>query len=96
MIDSVYLPTQNKEGVVSSKHVEPAHYTVTYIKSGNVLVPIQTFYKETYHVEINIDGLKDDVLVCSNKYNFILIEQKLNCEYTKGRILNTIYIKKLK
>lgn len=92
LIDSTYLPIKEKEGVIVDKYVRPAHYTTTYINSGKVLVPINTFHRESYHIEVEIDHIKDDVSIYLNDFNSKEIGDKIHCEYTKGRIFKTIYI----
>lgn len=92
LIDSSYLPIKEKEGIIVDKYIRPAHYTTMYINSGKVLVPINTFHRESYHIEVEIDDMKDDVSIYLNDFNKKEIGDKIHCEYTNGRIFKTMYI----
>ena len=92
LIDSSYLLIKEKEGILLDKYIRPAHYTTTYINSGKVLVPINTFHRESYHIEVEIDDMKDDVSIYLNDFNKKEIGDKIHCEYTNGRIFKTMYI----
>ena len=95
-IDSAHLPINKKQGVLTNKYIRPAHYTTTYIKSGQVMIPIETFHDTSYNLEITINDLTNDIAVYENYYNSVSVGSKIKCEYTKGRIMNTIYIKNVK
>lgn len=95
LIDSSFLPTNEENGVVTGKYEIPAHSTTTYVMSGKVLIPITTFYKTQYEIEITIDELTDDLSLKEEFWNELKVGQTLCCKYTKGRILKSIYIKSL-
>jgi len=92
LIDSSYLPIKEKDGVIVDKYIRPAHYTTTYINSGKVLVPINTFHRESYHIEVEIDDMRDDVSIYLNDFSKKEIGDKIHCEYTNGRLFKTMYI----
>lgn len=93
IIDSSYLPIKEKEGIVIDKYIRPAHYTTTYINSGKILVPMNTFHRESYHIEVEIDDMRDEISIYQNDFNSKEIGDKIHCEYTNGRIFKTMYIK---
>lgn len=93
LIDSSFLPVKQKEGVVTNKYYVPAHSSTTYVQSGNVFIPITTYYNEEYKIEVTIDELTDNVSLKQIYWNQINVEDKLYCEYTSGRLCKTIYIK---
>lgn len=92
LIDSTYLPIKEKEGVITDKYINPVHYSRTYIKSGNVMMPINTFHSESYNLEVEIDNMEDDISICLSDYNSKEIGDKIQCKYSNGRIFKTIYI----
>ena len=92
LIDSSYLPIKEKDGVIVDKYIRPAHYTTTYINSGKVLVPINTFHRESYHIEVEIDDMRDDVSIYLNDFSKKEIGDKIHCEYTNCRLFKTMYI----
>lgn len=93
LIESSFLPLKTKEGVVTDKYYIPAHTTTTYVMSGKVIIPITNYISESYEIDIEIDGLTDDVGLCNSYWNTVKIGDKLCCEYTNGRILKSLYIK---
>ncbi len=92
LIDSSYLPIKEDIGVITDKYIIPSHHSTTYIKSGELLVPITNYYDESYHITIQINEMCDDVSICESSYNSIEVGQKLNCKYTNGRLFKTLYI----
>lgn len=95
LIDSTCLPIKEDNGIVTNKYVRPAHYVTTYIKSGEVLLPITTFYDDSYNITIKIDEMTDDVAIYQSSYNSIEIGEKLHCKYTNGRLFKTMYIQSI-
>jgi len=95
LIDSTYLPIKEDNGIVTNKFIRPAHYVTTYIKSGEVLVPITNFYDESYNITIKIDEMTDDVSIYQSSYNSIEIGEKLHCKYTNGRLFKTMHIQNI-
>ncbi len=93
MVDSFYLPVKQKEGIIVNKYYTPAHTNTTFVMSGKVMIPVSTFIDECYMVNINIDGLVDDFELDINHWNTIKISDKVNCNYSNGRILESLYIK---
>ena len=93
LIDSSYLPVKQKEGVVTSHYMIPAHSETTYMMVGKVMVPNTQYYDDEYKLTIKIDKLYDDVTICEDEWNEIKISDTLKCAYSTGRILNTLYIK---
>jgi len=93
LIDSSYLPIKKKEGIIVDKYIRPAHYTTTYINSGKVLVPVNTFHRESYHIEVEIDDMRDEISIYLNDFNKKEIGDKIYCEYTNGRLFKNMYIK---
>ena len=93
IIDSSFMPIQEKDGVVIGTKYSPAHSSTTYIHVGDVLVPNTVYYDESFYVVIEIDGLKDDVEVYEGYYNSVEKGTKVHCKYTNGRIGDNLYIK---
>lgn len=93
LIDSSFLPIKEKDGIVTNKYIVPAHSTTTFVMSGKVMIPITNYYDTSYEIEITIDGLKDNVSMYQDCWNDILVGQKINCKYTNGRLMKSLYIK---
>lgn len=93
IIDSSFMPIQEKDGVVVGTKYSPAYDSTTYTKVGDVMVPNTVHYDESFYVVIEIDGLKDDVQVYEGYYNNVQKGTKVHCKYTNGRIGDNIYIK---
>jgi hypothetical protein len=92
LIDSSFLPTKQKQGIVTNHYFVPAHTIHGYHHVGKVLVPYTTYVSERYMVTIKIDGLTDDVSLYKSFWNKVNVGDKLCCEYTNGRLLSTLYI----
>jgi len=95
IIDSIFLPTKESKCIITKKYIKPAHYITTYIKSGDVLIPITDFYEESYIIEVEVNNLKGDISVKFDFYNSNELGKKLYCTYKVGRLFKTIYIKGL-
>jgi hypothetical protein len=93
VVDSCWLPIHTGIGEVIGKGYSPAHYTTTYVMSGKVMIPVNTYVPESWNITININGLTDIVNISEYNYNRISIGEKLECDYVTGRISSGIYIK---
>ncbi len=93
LIDSSFLPIKNGGGAVTEKYYVPAHTTTTLQACGKSFIPITTYYDESFEIQITINELSDKIELYQSDWNNIIIGQKINCEYTNGRILNSLYIK---
>ncbi len=93
LVDSSFLPLKQKEGVITDKYYVPAHTTTTYINTGGVMVPITSYHRESYVIRIGIDNSTDKVGINLGYWNQVSIGDRLCCEYTNGRILESLYIK---
>lgn len=92
LFDSSFLPTKQKQGIVTNHFYIPAHTITNYHHIGKVMVPYTTYIADSYRVTIEIDGLTDDVSLYKSSWNEITVGDKLCCEYTNGRLLSTLYI----
>lgn len=96
LIDSSFLPIKEDNGVVVEKYVIPAHSSTTYSYVGKVMIPHTTHYSDRYVIEIEINGLKDNLSLKQNSWSKVKLGDILHCSYTSGRIFNTIYIESIK
>ena len=95
-IDASFMPIKEKKGVITNKEIIPEHTTTTYTRIGTMTVPQIHHHATAYNISIDIDGLTDDVEVSLGEYNSMYIGQIIDCKYTNGRILNSLYIKTYK
>lgn len=93
IIDSSFLPIKEEVGVVTNCYIFPAYTQTTFVTIGSVVSPITTYISESYEVTIEINGLSDNVSLSQSDWLKIKVGDKFLCQYTSGRVLDTIYIK---
>lgn len=93
LIDSSFLPIKQKEGTITKKIYTPAHTYTTYIMVGKVMMPMESYVQANYEIEITIDGLTDNVSINRDSWECVPIGKKFCCEYTNGRLLQSLYVK---
>jgi hypothetical protein len=90
--DSCWLPSETSTGVLVNKWIVPEHYTTTYVQSGKVMIPITSLVQTTWNLQIQINGISDNVSVGNGFYNECEIGVELLCDYVNGRFSDEIYI----
>lgn len=95
LIDYSFLKQQQDKGIVIDQWICPAHNSTSFVMTGKVMIPITTHYNTSWHLDIEINGLKDDVSVSKSYFDLIDIGDSVNCEYVNGRLSNYIYIKNI-
>ena len=95
LVDSSFMPVKEGHGVVVNKYVVAAHTTTTLMMSGKVMIPITTHHSTQWKLEVEVDGLVDDVSVREAYYERVPIGKRVYCQYTNGRIKESLYIKHL-
>ncbi len=94
-IDSSYLPTKKGDGVVIKKRIVDDYSTTTYVMSGKMLLPITTHHEETYQLKIIVDGLINTISVPIDVWDKSVVGEVKCCEYSIGRVSETLYIKSI-
>lgn len=94
-IDAAYLPIQNSKGIIESKHYNKSYVYITYVHAGKVSVPITNRKPERYSLNISINGTVDNFTIPSEYFSYFDRGESVQCEYTQGRIFNTVYIKSI-
>lgn len=92
IFDSSFLPTKQKQGIVTNHYYVPAHTVHGFHKVGKILSPYTIYIHDSYEVTIEIDGLTDNVSLKKCYWDKVKIGDNLCCECTNGRLLNTLYI----
>lgn len=95
LIDSSFLPVHKSKGIVESRQYNESYTYITYVHAGKVNVPITNRAPERYSLNISIDGIVDNFTVTPDVYVKFERGGSVQCEYTKGRIFNTIYIQSI-
>ena len=55
-VDSVGVQTERAAATVVDKTFTPAHTTTTFVMSGKVMVPITTYYPDSWSIKVSPDG----------------------------------------
>jgi hypothetical protein len=95
LIDSVGLKEKQGVGIVIEKWHEPAHTTISRVKSENSVIPVTNYHSDAWMVEVKINNKSDDIALDKTDWDSLVIHQEVNCKYKKGRIRNTLYIKSI-
>lgn len=98
LIDYAWLPTKNGNGFITRKTFTPAH-TETHMRYNVALkmsTPTTVFYDDAWVLFIRVGNQEDDFQVTEDAYNNFSVNQKLNVDYSIGRLFNTLYIKRIK
>lgn len=82
-------------GIIIDKRFEPSHTETLYVKVGNITVPQTRRVPDKWYVKIEINDLTDNFYMDENSWNQMSINQEMNCRYTQGGVLSTIYINKI-
>ena len=69
------------EGKIVQKKYEPAYSVTTYVKSGNVMIPVQNFIPEIYKLYIQIGPCQDYLEVPADFYNKVCTGETICCQY---------------
>lgn len=93
--DSRFLQTQKDNGIVTEHYIIPGHYTTTYMMAGKVAIPIETYIETKFMVEIKINNQTDEISLCKTDWERISAVEWIRCEYTLGRIYNTLRIQSI-
>lgn len=95
LLDSCGRPEKEGYGEIIGKYYHEPYTTTTFIKSGDVNVPITTFHPERWSVDITVDGSTDGIDVSESYYNSATDNQQVYVSYVRGRISNKLYIKSI-
>ncbi len=96
LVDSSFMPIKEGQGIIIGKYIDPAHYYTTYTQCGKTSIPITHYVPESYHINVKINSLQDDVSITQGYYsNGANIGDTLQCKYTNGRIMESLYIKEI-
>lgn len=93
LVDSTFMPIQEKDGLVVGTKYSPPHDVTTYNKIGDVMVPNTVHYDESFYAVVEIDSLQDDIQINGNYYYSEPRGEVVHCTYVRGRISNDLYIK---
>jgi len=92
LIDSLFLPVKQDEGVVTDKYIKPPHTSSSFIVVGSVLVPTRHHHPKEYVIEITIGEFTDTFYLEGEDWVKMKVGEKLICEYSNGRLINGIHI----
>ena len=95
-IDSSFLQEKQGTGVIVGKRFIAAHTTISIISTGKSTVHVPVHHSDSYRVNIQVNGLNDEVAVSKYYYDDLEINEEINCVYTNGRIMDSMYIKEVK
>lgn len=95
-VDSSFLQDKNGIGIIVGKRFIPAHTTISIVSTGKTTISIPIFHPDSYRINIQVDGLNDEVAVSKYYYDDLEMNEKVNCVYTNGRIMDSMYIKEVK
>lgn len=94
-VDSAFMPVKKSKGVVKSTQYNPSYTYITYIHSGKVSIPVTNRAPERYSLNISINGTVDNFTISNEYYDYFDKGDTVKCEYTQGRLFNTVYIKSI-
>lgn len=97
LVDYTYRPINEGTGTVISKEFIPEHTETIWVYNAalKMNMPQTTHYSNEWRLWIDVNNLRDDVLVSENYYNSIKVGQQLKLKYSVGRIWKTLYIKEV-
>lgn len=93
IIDSWFLPTQSGTGRITKKNFIPAHTTTTLISTGKTLMPMTSFYPNSWELELIVSGKPASMSIKKERYDSLNIGDTVLVDYAIGRFSKDIYIK---
>lgn len=86
-VDSMFLIYKNGTGVIKAKNFTPKHFKLI----GDAIM----LDKDEWCLFIEIDGEIDSYEITEEEFNSFKTNQKINVEYSNGRIWKTVYVKQI-
>jgi len=79
-------PTKTAITMVEAKQVVPAYTTTTFVVSGKVMVPITTYFPESYELRFKIDAKNLKSAVEKDFFDRVKTGEKIEVDYGFGRL----------
>lgn len=93
-IDRMGLPEKENTGIVIGRCYSPAYIQTTMVMSGKTMIPITSYYPESWSIEIKIPAEDQSESVCVSHQSFENIPQgkQFKVRYYIGRLWRNIHI----
>jgi len=93
LVDSVGRPKHEGYGNISGFGHSEAYTSTTYVKSGDIMIPITTYHPESWSVFIKVGDKEGSIGISESFYNYAKSNDRVYVTYTLGRISGKLYIK---